>query len=268
MSEPDHLGLSEPDADCAILTGDPARAAALAERLGAPLLTDRRGFACYLIRRPRPVLLVATGIGGPAMAIAAEELIGLGVRALVRLGSCGAVDAAVEPGDLVVASGCVRDDGTSRAYLDPAFPAVAHPDLAARLAAAAGQGDAPVHLGLTHCKDAYYAEKAGALPDERAAGQRWRTLKAAGVLATEMEAAALFTVAQLRGVAAAGIFCAVGPTRARRDRDLAACACEAALSALDGFAADGGLQALRPRPLDPGAASHLARPDTHGEVGR
>src|SRR4051812_42713994 len=132
--EVEHLGLSAGQAALALVTGDPHRASGFARSLGAEPIADRRGFACYLARGRHPLLLVATGIGGPAMAIVAEELVILGVRAIVRLGTCGALQPHVEPDHLVVSSGCVRDEGTTRAYVDPAFPAVADPHLTTLLA--------------------------------------------------------------------------------------------------------------------------------------
>ncbi len=253
----DHLGLTQNTARLAILTGDPMRAAWAAERLDADQIEDRRGFDIYRTHDRTPeILVVSTGIGGPATAIVAEELVMHGVRALVRLGTCGAVSENVAPGDLVISSACVRVDGTSTAYLDSAYPAVAHPGLAARITAAVRQADqrqqVPHHVGLTHCKDAYYSEKIGMLPDVPAERSRWAGLRAAGVLATEMEAAALFAVAQLRGVAAAALLAVVGKTDSDRDKVAISVALDATTTALDQFDASGEIEALSARPGDPG----------------
>lgn len=248
----DHLGLHHGSADLAVLTGDPHRATVIADAFGATLATDRRGFPCYLapdwLRR---VVIVGTGIGGPATAIVAEELIALGVRAMVRIGSCGSLQTDVKPDDLVVPTGCVRDEGTTRSYIDLAFPALSHGGLCADLAAAGRASGATVHVGITHSKDAYYSEKRGMHPDVEGAARRWRTWREAGVLATEMEAAALFVIASLRSVAAGGIFVVVGTTRGpgfdvALQRAIAAC--QRAFSSL---IESGSLDALTPRLVAP-----------------
>lgn len=210
----DHLGLDPGCAEVAIVTGDPDRAAAIAAGFGAKLVTTRRGFPCYVATDwLRPMAVVGAGIGGPSTAIVAEELIALGVRAIIRIGTCGGLQPEVKPDHLIVSTGCVRDEGTTRSYIDLAFPALAHPKLCADLAAFARVGGATVHMGVTHSKDAYYSEKRGMQADEEATTRKWRVWREAGVLATEMEAAALFIVASLRRVAAAGIFVTVGKTR-------------------------------------------------------
>ena len=244
----DHLGLEPGCADLAVLTGDPHRAKVIADAFGAVLVTDRRGFPCYVapdwLRR---IVIVGTGIGGPATAIVTEELIALGVRAIVRIGSCGSLQTDIKPDDLVVSTGCVRDEGTTPAYVDLAFPALSHIQLCAGLAAAARANGATVHVGITHSKDAYYSEKRGMQPDADRAASRWRIWREAGVLATEMEAAALFVIGSLRRVAAAGVFVVVGRTRSQGfDVALqrATTACQQAFSSL---VESGALDTVAPR---------------------
>jgi uridine phosphorylase len=214
MVRTDHLDIAANAAQLAIVTGDPGRAVVIAQAFGAEFATDARGFDCYLAPRwNRPLAVVATGIGAPATAIVVEELIALGVRAIVRIGTCGGLQPEVRPDHLIVASGSVRDEGTSRAYVDLAYPALAHPRLAIRIADAARAHGATVHCGITHCKDAYYSEKPGAVMDQEAAARRWSALRAAGVLATEMEIAPLFVLGSLRGIAAGAILVNVGRRR-------------------------------------------------------
>ena len=248
MVRVDHLGLAPNSAEQAILTGDLHRAAAIAHALGGVPVTDDRGFACHLATGfHRPLALVGTGIGPPATAIVTEELVALGVRAIIRIGTCGTLQPEVAADHFMVASGCVRDEGTSRAYVDMAYPALADPRLAAALAETGQAAGATVHVGITHCKDASYAEKPGMLPDPKPSERRWQQLRAAGVLATEMETAALFVIASLRRIAASCIFLAVGNKRSDGfDRTLEN-AITASVRAFGNFAASGYLGALTPR---------------------
>jgi uridine phosphorylase len=248
MVNVDHLGLNAGSAELAILTGDPRRAALIAETFQAKLVADRRGFPSYVAADwCRPLAIVGTGIGGPATAIVAEELIALGVRAIIRIGTCGGLQPEVKPDHLVVSTGCVRDDGTSREYIDLAFPALSHGHLAAGLVEAGRANGATVHLGITHSKDTYYSERRGMQPDSDRTARRWQTLRAAGVLATEMEGAALFVIASLRGIAAGGIFVVVGKERTTGFQGAFQGAITACAKAFSSLIDTGELDALMPR---------------------
>lgn len=198
-------------AEHAILTGDPERVPALAKELGSITNTwSYRGYECVEVTADgRPLLICSTGIGGPSTAIVTEELARLGVRTLVRLGSCGALQPDVEPGDIVISSGCVRDEGTSGQYLPAEFPAAPHSSILVRLMNQAERSGLRHHVGITHCKDAFYAEYPAGFPLEEHWRSRWKALRTAGVLATEMEASALFAVAQVRGLKAGALFVVV-----------------------------------------------------------
>ena len=132
MSLQPHIRLDETvGARCALLPGDPARL----DRI-APFLTNVRALAFNreyrsLVGEYRglPVLAVSTGIGGASAGIAVEELHAIGVTAMIRIGSCGALQPRVKLGDLILVSGAVRDDGASKTYLDPIFPAVPDTEL-------------------------------------------------------------------------------------------------------------------------------------------
>lgn len=202
-----HLGDIASTAVTAVLTGDPGRVPALAEAVGKIGATwTRRGYVCVEVDMDVGTGLVcSTGIGGPSTAIVAEELHQLGVRQLIRVGTCGSLQRLVRADDLVISSGSVRDDGASHAYLPAEFPTVPDFELTAALVGAAHDEDILVHTGVTHCKDAYYAEKPSAFPLADHWRERWAGLKQAGVLATEMEAAPLFAVATVRGMRAAAI---------------------------------------------------------------
>lgn len=177
-----------------LLPGDPDRATHIAHTFfdEPRRYTEYRHLFGYTgSYRGMPVSVQTTGMGCPSLAIVVEELIRLGARTLVRVGTCGAVSAAVAPGDVVVATASVPGDGTSAAYLgrQPAAP-VASFDVTRALADAARATGRPIHVGLVRTDDAFYATG----PEEVAA------MRARGVLAVEMEASALFTLGALRGV--------------------------------------------------------------------
>ena len=206
---PDHIGLARTDVRLAVLTGDPTRVEWLAERWGGVITSrgNRRGFRYVELA---DAVFFGTGIGAPSMAIVAEELIEIGVQRLFRIGTCGGLTDRVRPGDFVIPSAVVRDEGTSASYLADGVPAVPDGELLAALIDATRRSSARWHVGVTHCKDAYYAEKADRTANPGATQVRWDALRRSRVLATEMEAAALFAVAQAREARAAAIFVNVG----------------------------------------------------------
>jgi uridine phosphorylase len=215
----DHLGITNTRARYAILTGDPDRARLLAELLGSGQeIATSRGFAIYEAAIGSSlVLVVASGIGAPSTAIAVEELAQLGVHTLVRVGTCGALQKAIGPLEIVVSTGSVRDEGTTRQYVDLSFPAVPDVELTTGLVSALREQGVRIHVGITHSKDAYYSERADKQLLPRIAEQRWQWLRAAGVLATEMEASTLFVLGSLRALRTAAILVSVGPSTQPRE---------------------------------------------------
>lgn len=176
-----------------LLPGDPGRATFIAETFldDAELTTDNRGLLGYTGRyRGVPVTVQTTGMGCPSLAIVVEELIRLGARTLVRVGTAGVIADGVQPGERIVADAAVPMDGTTRQYLAgaPYAPAPAFEVTRALVDAAADHGGA--HVGLIRTEDAFYATEPDDVP----------RLAAQGVLAVEMEAAALFLLGRLRGV--------------------------------------------------------------------
>ncbi len=212
---PDHLDISSTQSRIALITGDPARVPIMAEYFDEPRrITDTRGFVCFEARcGESPVLLVATGIGAPSTAIVVEELVELGVTCIVRLGTCGALQPHVKPHELIVSTASVRDEGTTCAYIDPGYPAVADHVLLTELLAAAERRGISTHVGVTHSKDAYYSERREKQVDAVGQARRWETWRRAGVLATEMETAALFVLGSLRSIRAGAVLISVGPRR-------------------------------------------------------
>jgi uridine phosphorylase len=202
-----HLGDVQTSATTAIVTGDPDRVPTLAAAAGSVLaMWSRRGYVGAEVDAGADrVIVCSTGIGGPTAAIVVEELAQLGVRQIVRVGTCGSMQPQVRAGDFVVATASVRDDGTSGQYLPVAFPAVGDPELLAAIESSLRDRGNTCHVGVTHSKDAYYAESASGMPMASWWEQRWAMLRAAGVLATEMEIATLYVVAMVRGLRAAAV---------------------------------------------------------------
>lgn len=222
-----HLGDLRTNATAAIVTGDPDRIPLLIDSLGkgSRPLAQNRGFVSVevpdALGPSRPVLVVSTGIGGPATAIVTDELWHLGITKLVRVGTCGSMQRPVRPGDLVISSGVVRDEGTSSQYIPPEVPAVPDPGLLLALVTAARDAGATHHIGITHCKDALATERPFGMPMSDHWSSRWNTLRALGVLATEMEAAALFAAASVRRIRAAAVLIPVDGSLSTGDLRLA-----------------------------------------------
>lgn len=178
-----------------LLPGDPDRATLIAEQLldEPTLYNAHRHLLGYSgSYQGLPVSVQATGMGCPSLAIVVEESIRLGAKTLVRIGTCGAISPAVAPGDLVVASAAVANEGTTRQYLgDVAYSPTPDFSVTSALAAAARDTGRTTHVGLIQTEDAFYATSPAHVPE----------LAQRGVLAIEMEASALFTLGALRSVA-------------------------------------------------------------------
>ena len=183
---------------CALLPGDPARLDAIARQLqNAEELAYNREFRSLRgTYRGLPVLAVSTGIGGSSAGIAIEELKNIGVTAMVRIGSCGALQKGIALGDLIFACGAIRDDGASRAYADVRYPAVPDTALLGHCVAAARDQGWPHHVGVVHSHESFYIDT------NDAESAHWSRL---GALGADMETAALFTIGRIRGVRTASI---------------------------------------------------------------
>ncbi len=192
-----------------ILPGDPGRCAAIAAYFDeAVLVAQNREYVTYTgTLLGEKVSVVSTGIGGPSAAIALEELHAIGADTFLRIGTCGGIRTDVQAGDVVIATGAVRHEGTSREYAPIEYPAV--PDfyaLSALVEAAKGQR-LRWHAGVVQCKDSFYGQHSPArMPVSYELEQKWEAWKRLGVLASEMESAALFTVAAALGVRCGSVF--------------------------------------------------------------
>ena len=208
-----HIGFDDSHAaKYAILPGDPGRVESIAALLDAPrFYHQNREYTTWLgSLEGENVLVMSTGMGGPSTAIGVEELCQTGVRTLIRVGTCGGMQTEVIGGNLVVATGAVRMEGTSREYAPIEYPAVADLTVTNALARAARALGYLCHTGVVHCKDSFYGQHS---PERMPVGDelqyKWRAWIKAGCLASEMESAALFIVAQTLRVRAGCVLTAV-----------------------------------------------------------
>lgn len=206
-----------------LLPGDPKRCASIAAYFDNPvLIADSREYVTYTgYLDGEKVSVTSTGIGGPSASIAMEELVQCGADTFVRVGTCGGMDLEVKGGDLVIATGAVRMEGTSREYAPIEFPAVANLDVTNALAAAAKEEKAVYHTGIVQCKDSFYGQHS---PETKPVGyelmDKWEAWLRLGCLASEMESAALFTVASYLRVRCGSVFLTVAnQERAKKGLD-------------------------------------------------
>jgi len=225
------------------LCGDPARV----DRIAAGwqdrrVVCETREYRIVTGRyEGRPISAASTGIGAPSTAILVEELAKLGVHTLIRIGNSGGLAPELELGELVVTRAAVRDDGTSRSYVVPEYPAAADHRVVCALEDAAREAGVTHHVGLTWSLDAFYARNAIATEGGGMAsmsfGSYWpshleariRDMRSARVLNCEMESGVLLTLASLFGLRA-GCICVVsdrtpwpGPAAIDLDRNMERC---------------------------------------------
>ena len=192
-----------------ILPGDPKRCAKIAAYFdNAELIADSREFVTYTGELDGvKVSVTSTGIGGPSASIAMEELYRCGADTFVRIGTCGGMQPEVKSGDIVIATGAIRMEGTSREYAPIEFPAVANLDVTNALVKAAGIKGVDYHTGVVQCKDSFYGQHEPEVkPVSYELLNKWEAWKRLGCLASEMESAAIFTVASSLGVRAGSCF--------------------------------------------------------------
>ena len=208
-----HIGLKEGDAGkYVILPGDPKRCKKIAEYFdNAELIADRREYTTYTgYLNGEKVTVTSTGIGGPSASIALEELVKIGAKKFIRVGTCGGIDIDVKGGDIVVATGAVRMEGTSKEYAPIEFPAVADLDITNALVEACKKLNNPFHTGIVQCKDSFYGQHS---PEKSPVSydliNKWEAWKRLGCKASEMESAALFVVGSALNVKVGSVFLTV-----------------------------------------------------------
>jgi uridine phosphorylase len=195
-----------------ILPGDPKRCQKIAEYFDNPqLVADSREYVTYTgFLDGVKVSVTSTGIGGPSASIALEELVNCGADTFIRVGTCGGMDTNVKGGDMVVATGAIRMEGTSKEYAPIEFPAVANLDVVNSLVEASKELDKSYHVGVVQCKDSFYGQHS---PETKPVGyeliDKWNAWIKCGCLASEMESAALFVVGSYLRVRVGSVFLVV-----------------------------------------------------------
>ncbi len=192
-----------------IVPGDPARCEAIAKHFDDHhFVSQNREFCIYSgTLLGEKVTVCSTGIGGPSTAIAVEELIHCGADTFLRVGTCGGINLKVRSNDIVIATGAVRYEHTSREYAPIEYPAVPDFEMTELLRSAAVEMGRNVHLGVVQCKDSFYGQHSPeSSPVCYELADKWESWKRLGVLASEMESAALFVVCAARAVRAAACF--------------------------------------------------------------
>ncbi len=208
-----HINVGEGDVGrYVILPGDPKRCVKIAAYFDdAKLIADNREFVTYTgYLDGVKVSVTSTGIGGPSASIALEELANVGADTFIRVGTCGGMQTEIESGDLVIANGAIRMEGTSKEYTPLEFPAVPNIQVVNALMASAKEQNYRHHVGIVQCKDAFYGQHS---PETKPVGyeliNKWSAWKSLGCLASEMESATLFVVGSARRVRVGAIFLVV-----------------------------------------------------------
>lgn len=201
MAKQPHLLVEDGQlSDIALIPGDPGRVDRIASYCAdvETVAENREYTVVNATYEGRDVTICSTGIGSPSAAIAVEELRNVGVETVIRVGTTGALQSDIEIGDMVVATGAAKNEGTSERYEPVEFPAVPDYDVLTALVDSAEDNDEDVHVGPIATDDAFYNETEAYVSE-------WEE---AGILAVEMEAAAVFSIARRRGLRA-GAICTV-----------------------------------------------------------
>ncbi len=208
-----HVGLKPGDiGEYVILPGDPHRVPKIAAYFDNPVkVADSREFVTYTGTLDGvKVSCTSTGVGGPSASIALEELCNVGGKTFIRVGTCGGMDLNVKGGDIVIATGAVRQDGTSKEYAPIEYPAVPDVTVAASLVFAARDLGFRYHTGVVQCKDAFYGQHMPeALPNSHELLNKWDAWLRLGCKASEMESSTLFIVGAYRKVRVGSVFLVV-----------------------------------------------------------
>ncbi|MCU6748275.1 MULTISPECIES: uridine phosphorylase [Lachnospiraceae] len=208
-----HVGLKEGDVGkYVILPGDPKRCQKIAQYFENPvLIADSREFVTYTgTLDGRKVSVTSTGIGGPSASIALEELCNCGADTFIRVGTCGGMQTEVCGGDLVIATGAVRMEGTSKEYAPVEYPAVPNLEVTNALVEAAKKENVSYHTGIVQCKDSFYGQhQPEKHPVSYELTEKWNAWLRMGCMASEMESAALFIVGAYRRVRVGSVFLVV-----------------------------------------------------------
>lgn len=202
-----HLGVGDPGR-YVILPGDPGRVEKIAAFLDdAHYVQTYREYTTWTgTLDGEKVSVMSTGMGGPSTAIGIEELKKCGADTLIRVGTCGGIDPEIAPGTVIIPTGAIRKEGTTREYVPIEYPAVPDYTVVMALKAAAQKLGYAHALGVSESKDSYYGQHS---PETMPVGdellEKWKAWKMAGAVASEMECAALFVVSGVRRMRAGAV---------------------------------------------------------------
>ena len=191
-----------------IVPGDPNRVPFIAESLENVINQGQnREFNAYKgTYKGIDVSVVSTGIGCPSTAIAVEELSHIGAEVFIRIGTSGSVDKSAKKGDIFIATAAVRDDGTSKQYIPIEFPAIASHNVVSSLIKASKNLNIDSKVGICQSKDSFFGEtEPERMPVAPYLDFKWKSWQQGGVGASEMEAATLFTLSQIKRLEAGAI---------------------------------------------------------------
>ena len=188
-----------------ILCGDPGRVETIAAQFEEPVFVkSNREYTIWNGRlNGEKVTACSTGIGGPSTAIALEELIHCGAHTFIRMGTSGGMAVEVKGGDVVIGTGAIRMEGTTKEYAPIEYPAVADFEVVRALVDAAkiSPQRSSYHVGVLQCKDSFYGQHdPDSMPVACELKDKWDAWVKCGALASEMESAALFIIGSVRKV--------------------------------------------------------------------
>ncbi len=204
-----HIHLKEGDVgEYVLMPGDPGRAEVIARHFdNAVHVATNREYVTYTgFLDGVKVSVTSTGIGCPSSAIAMEELVRVGAKTFIRVGTSGSIQPGTKSGELAIVTGAIRDEGTSLHYMPAEFPAVANYEVVQALRKAATVKGLAHRVGISQSKDSFYGEVE---PEHSGVTQRlldrWKAWEIGGAICSEMEASTLFVVASMLRVRAGGI---------------------------------------------------------------
>jgi uridine phosphorylase len=216
-----HIGFGRSDLGAnpprlALLCGDPDRARLIAQShlRDARTLSEHRGLNSYggLLPNGRPVISATSGMGAPSLSIVVNELVQVGIRTIIRIGTCGSIQEHILPGSVVISSASLCRQGAANDIAPPEYPAAADPFLTVALAEAAKNLGVDHHIGITASTDTFYEgqERSESANSHLLRSLRGQTeeLRRLNVLNYEMEAGTLFKMGGVYGFAA-GCVCGV-----------------------------------------------------------
>ena len=200
-----HIDMKEGDiASTVLIPGDPGRVKVFAELMDeAHQVAEKREYITYTGKKDGVAIsCTSTGLGCPPTAIGVEELIRIGAKNIIRIGTCGAIQPFLKPGDMIIATGAVRGEHTSEEFISMEYPAVADYRVVRALVDACEKLGIPYHLGIIRTHDAFYLESPWAYGDYRKRLQPWVDM---GVLALENESSSLFVISSMHNIRAGTI---------------------------------------------------------------